>query len=390
MGMLAALAPADVLAGDGLDVAMGKALFERQWVAAPASTDAADGLGPLFNARSCSGCHAGGGPARFVQRDGGWQVQGLVMRVAGEDGAPHAALGHQLQTRSVPGLAAEARISVTVSDSGLATSVQLTSSPDEPARFAPRLAPSLHGRGLLEQVDEVAVLALADPDDRDGDGISGRAHMVDDGSGDPSLGRYGSKAKVPSLIMQTAGAAALDIGLSSPLVLRPHGDCTPLQADCLARPTGRSAAGDGEEISTEVVRLIATYVASLDAPRPDLSSPGFRLFTAAGCAACHVPEMPGRNRERLTVFSDLLLHDLGPGLASPTREGDAAPQEWRTAPLRDLDPAGGTRRYLNGGQAASLAEAIALHGGEAMAARQFFMESGKDEQAILIEFLSGL
>jgi CxxC motif-containing protein (DUF1111 family) len=378
-------------AGDGgLDAALGKALFERLWVGAPASTAAADGLGPLFNARSCAACHQGGRAARAVIRDGRLEVHGLVVRAAAPDGSVHPELGQQIQERALPGLAAEARIAVRLDGHALQVSTRLQAQPRIPAVFETRLAPSLRGRALLDEIDEAAVLALADPDDRDGDGISGRPHLLHDETGARLLGRFGAKAMAASLERQTAEAAALDIGLSSPLVPHPAGDCTALQADCLARPAGRGTMSDGEEISSDVIRLIVAYLGRLDPPPVDTGSAGFRLFTSMGCASCHVPSLPTRDGTPKQVFTDLLLHDLGAEGASLLRAGDAEPAEWRTVPLRDLDPREGSRRFLHDGRAATLREAIAHHGGEGAGARAGFMAADGREQQLLLDFLSRL
>jgi CxxC motif-containing protein (DUF1111 family) len=374
----------------GLDAAIGKAMFERLWVGAPASTDAADGLGPLFNARSCAACHQGGRAARLVTRDGTLTVHGLVVRAAATDGLPHPELGRQIQDRALPGLAAEARVSVRLEGGALRVSTRLHAEPDVAAIFETRLAPSLHGRALLDEIEEAAVLALADPEDRDGDGISGRPHMVRDAAENTVPGRFGAKAMVASLDRQSAEAAALDLGLSSPLVPHAAGDCTALQAECRARPTGRSAISEGEEVSSEVIRLIVDYLKRLDPPPVDTGSAGFRLFASIGCASCHVPSLPGRDGRPKQVFTDLLLHDLGAEGASLLREGHAEPAEWRTAPLRDLDPRKGSRRYLHDGRAATLQEAIAHHGGEGAGARAAFTAADGPEQQLLLDFLSRL
>lgn len=375
---------------DGLDVALGKALFERLWVAAPSSTAAADGLGPLFNGRSCASCHMGGGPARFVQREEGLQAHGLVVRVAGADGSPHPELGTQIQDRAVAGLAGEGRVTVALRNGALQVGTELMYPSAAAALFETRIAPSLKGRAVLDDIDEQAVLALADPADRDGDGISGRAHMLRDDRGKRVLGRYGAKATGASLMQQTADAAAVDIGLSSPLLPRPAGDCTALQPACTGRPNGRSAIFDGEEVSAEVLRLITAYVESLAPRQVDAASDGLRLFAAAGCAACHVPALPARDGTPRQAFTDLLLHDLGPEGTSHIRAGDAEAAEWRTAPLAGLDPLKGARRYLHDGRAASLRDAIAQHGGEASRARAaFFQADGRDQQMIL-DFLAKL
>jgi CxxC motif-containing protein (DUF1111 family) len=211
--------------------------------------------------------------------------------------------------------------------------------------FEPRVAPSLRGRGLLERVDERAILALADPDDRDGDGISGRARPVVGADGVTRIGRFGAKATTATLEEQAAAAAALDIGLSSPWKKQPQGDCTAAQRDCL-----RLAARDDEEISAETVALIATYLRSLE-PSPYPSDPQAEaLLAASGCTACHHPNMPDSVGNLLLIHTDLLLHDLGADGAGASADDFASPSEWRTAPLLDLDPMEGKRRYMHGGR----------------------------------------
>lgn len=389
VSLTALLAMAATTAADPLDTAMGKALFARNWVAAPASTDASDGLGPLFNARSCNACHAGGGPASFETGSGGLKTRGLVVRSGDSDGSPHPQLGAQLQTMALPGLTAEASVAARLRGEDLVVETRLQA-PDEAIVLETRIASSLRGRGAIDRIDEAAILALADPSDQDGDGLSGRANMIAEGGGRLVPGRFGSKATGASLLQQTATAAALDLGLSSPLVPRPHGDCTPNQADCLAHATGRSAITQNEEISADMVRLIAAYVAALEARQPDMAGSGFALFRDSGCSGCHVPQLPDRQGMPVAIFSDLLLHDMGDATSSALRDGSALPGEWRTAPLIDLDARQGTRRYLHDGKAATIADAILTHGGEAAPARDRFRQLDGRERQLLLDFLAQL
>jgi CxxC motif-containing protein (DUF1111 family) len=366
------LAAAAALAADGLDGVLGKALFDRLWVAAPSSTLANDGLGPMFNARGCGSCHPRGGAARI--EDGDATPPGIALRLDS-----HQGLGRQLQTSAVPGLAPEGTLAVTgFAEDGTA----FIATPAMVGAGSLRAAPSLRGRGAIERVDEAAVLALADPDDRDGDGISGRARLVEG-----RLGRYGWKAEHADLESQVAGAFLLDIGMSTPRFPEPFGDCGAADAACRALPDGEDEAFDGREISGEMVRLVASYVASLDAPANG-AAPGATLFAAVGCAACHVPELPA-GATTVRLHSDLLLHDMGPLLDDGLDEDGAASGEWRTAPLIDMAPAPG-RRYLHDGRAADVATAIAIHGGEALAARDAFLALDARSRADLVSYLEGL
>ena len=396
------IASATILAAraEELDSAVGKALFDRQWVQAPASTDGSDGLGPLFNAKACNSCHKDGGAARLIVLDGEAIMRGLVVRTGTATGAPDPFYGHQLQDRAVSGLVPEAKITAKLvkvaSGTGATTSdVAIDFTLNGPG-FADttlseaRIAPSLAGRGLIEKVSEAVVLAQADPDDRNGDGISGRARMIIGADGLERLGRFGAKATATSLREQTADAAGLDIGLSSPLQQTAYGDCMPAQKDCLAMATGNSAAFENEEISGEMVAMIAAYVAQL--PRPALKSDtrAEALFAATGCASCHVPSLPDAAGKPLPVFTDLLLHDMGPALAGKIGDTFAAPSEWRTAPLIDLNALKGKRRYLHDGRAATIDAAVRWHGGEADRARDKFEALGADDRAALIRYLETL
>ena len=264
----AATAATGAFAAGSMDFVLGKALFERDWVPAPASTDAADGLGPLFGARSCAGCHSGPGlGARFTaMSDGKVSGRGLVLRFGDAEGRPDPVYGHLLQNQAMPGLQAEGRLILTAAtDPGSTYDVaaHLDRGAVDPAtRFSFRAAPPIAGRAVLERIDAEAVLALADPDDRDGDGISGRARMVEEG-GARVLGRYGWKAAMPDLELQVADAFASDLGLSSPRRPLPHGDCTDAEPDCLAAPSGASARLGGHELSAEMVAMVVAYVRGL-------------------------------------------------------------------------------------------------------------------------------
>jgi CxxC motif-containing protein (DUF1111 family) len=378
-------------AADELDAVAGEALFERAWVAAPASTDAADGLGPLFNGKACNSCHKEARAARFFELDGRLVTRGLVVRLATPEGAPHPALGLQLQDRAVPGLMPEGEVFARLDRGRLIVEIKtMLDSVKDPVVIEPRAAPSLRGRGLLERVDERAVLALADPEDADGDGISGRARLIAGEDGKTRIGRFGAKATTATLEEQTADAAAIDLGLSSPWRPLPYGDCTARETDCLRMATGRSENLDGEEMSADIVRLIAIYVRSLKPPRYPADPEAEALLAKSGCTACHHPNMPDGQGNLLLIHTDLLLHDLGAGSAGKIGDDVATASEWRTAPLLDLDPMQGKRRYLHGGEAADLDQAIRLHGGEAAKARDLYLGLTAAEREKLLAWLAKL
>lgn len=381
---LAALATGTrAMAMDGLDAALGKALFDRQWVAAPASTDTADGLGPLFNARACAACHQGGGGARFPVGGHGPAPDGIVVRLTDGNGAPHPVLGRQLQSHAIAGFAAEGR--TTWQNGGVRVTF---ADPTQSIRQEVRQAPSLRVMQMIEQVDEDALIRSADPDDANGDGISGRVRKVGNGKGGTVAGRFGFKAAHGILESQIADAFAFDLGLSSLFEPRPSGDCTAAQAQCLRAPSGVSPATESQEISRQMIALTADYLRTLKPQRAAAPPPA--LFTATGCAACHAPALPARGGQTVTLYSDLLLHDLGAQDGGEVIEADAGTSEWRTAPLVDLAAEGGLRRFMHDGAAATLEDAIARHGGEAATSAAAFRNLNRKDKDALLQFLSSL
>lgn len=366
---------------DDLDAALGRALFKRQWVPAPSSTDASDGLGPLFNARSCEACHRGGGGSRIRgdASDHG-DLEGAVVRLGTADGAADPTYGVQLQTEAVPGLRAEGRVRVLPK-----LSLSLAAGPlANGVRAGVRQAPPLHGRAVLDDIPDEEILKRDDPDDRDGDGISGRVNRTGG-----RIGRFDWKAGQPTLEAQIARAFRLDLGMSSPLEPHAHGDCTPRQTGCLQAPSGGSAIADGHEISSRILTLIGSYLRSLEASSPPPDPAGEALFASTGCALCHVPLLKDRTGTDRRVFSDLLLHDMGGELDDGAGEPGVASSEWRTAPLTGRNGAGGAR-YLHDGSARSIAGAIAKHGGEAAMARRQFNKLKPADRQKLIDYVRRL
>jgi CxxC motif-containing protein (DUF1111 family) len=359
----------------------GDAEFSRRFTAA-------QGLGPVFNASSCDACHPGDGRAH---PELGFVRFGRVLSDGSFD-PMHAAGGPQLQDRAIAGHAPEAL------PPGVAV-----------ARL---LAPAVTGLGLLEAVDDATLLALEDPDDLDGDGISGRAHRVaatptleriaalgDAGAGarlqlrdGAYLGRFGRKAGNISLLHQTLSAYNQDMGLTSSFAPDDPGIGLDLA------PT--------YEISDDTLRTVARYLELLRPPaRRDADHPvvlaGEALFAQIGCASCHVPALPTGvasiaplHDTVARAYTDLLLHDMGAELDDGVAEGDARSAEWRTAPLWGLglsaNAQGGQAYYMHDGRARTLSAAIALHGGEASASRQRFNALSAAQQAQLITFLESL
>ncbi|WP_245516046.1 di-heme oxidoredictase family protein [Ancylobacter aquaticus] len=391
--LICASAPA-VAEDARLDAAIGKALFERPWVPAPSSTRANDGLGPLFDARSCSACHpAGAGHgSTALDAEGRPEALGLVLSLFREDSAGDAVYGHRLETMTLPGVPAEGGFAVMLEDGRRVPRLTAPGyGPLDPAtHMSLRAAPDLRGRGKLELVDDAAILALEDPDDRDGDGVRGRARRFASPDGGSSIGRFGWKASHPTLAGQASEAFALDLGLSTPLRPEPWGDCTDVQTACRNAPHGREAEGE-PEISDAIVQRIVTYLRALKVPEGGEDAGGARLFAATGCAACHRPALATRGGGTVALHTDVLLHDMGEGLADPAGVPGASASEWRTAPLAGLSRA--LERgvgLLHDGRAATVAEAVGWHGGEAAGARARFNRLGAADRARLIDYVSSL
>ena len=398
---------------------VGDSFFNQNWVTAPASTDARDGLGPTFNAQSCSSCHALDGRAE-PPKDNDDPERGLLFRfsIPGTDatGAPlgDPNYGGQLQDRSILKVPAEGRfvtswteISGSYGDGERYTLTKPEYSFDELAfgdlhpelMVSPRIAPAVFGMGLLEAISEADILAQADPDDEDGDGISGRANMVWDVKRQQTrLGRFGWKANVPTVEQQVAGAFLGDIGITSSLF--PAENCPAGQENC-------SAAANGGEPEIPDFRLdrVTFYNRTLAVPAMrDVDDPQVRqgagLFLKAGCNTCHTPKhttgetaIEALSGQVIFPYTDLLLHDMGDGLADGRLDFLSNGREWRTPPLWGIglvDNVNKHTRFLHDGRARNLAEAILWHGGEGTAAREAFRNYSREEREALLRFLNSL
>lgn len=402
---------------------VGDSFFTQNWVSAPASTEGRDGLGPTFNAFACSSCHLHDGRGappneRGTPPDEPNQL-GLLLRLSvpgtGPDGGPnpHPNYGGQLQVRALPGIPAEGQMDLsyeyiagTYSD-GEPYELRLpTFGITEPAfgplgddlLISPRLAPQIVGMGLLEAVPAETILDAADPTDSDGDNVSGRANQVTDSQGNAALGRFGWKAGRASVEEQVAAAFAGDIGITSALF--PDENCPAVQSACRVAPNGGSPEITDSRLGSVVLYARTLAVPALRDPEDTEVRRGFALFSEFGCTSCHTPtletgpsDVEALANQTIHPFTDLLLHDMGEGLADGRPEFSADGREWRTPPLWGLgliEEVNGARFLLHDGRARTPAEAILWHGGEAEQSAKMFRQASAEDRAALLRFLESL
>lgn len=418
-----------------LDFKLGNALFRKIWVSSPSSTQASDGLGPLFNARSCQSCHLKDG--RGAPPRGETKAVTMFLRLAisaqSEDDAQalrnkdrltidDPTYGGQLQTSAIAGVPFEGKMVVdyeeipfTFPDGSTASLRQPTYSVSNlkygpmhaDITLSPRVAPQMIGLGLVEQIHAADIIARADPEDENEDGITGKVSYVRHPvTGEMAVGRLGLKASNVTIRAQSSGAFAGDIGISSPDVPNHHGDCTASQTACLAEPTGVQKRLGDTEAPGQILDLVTFYSQNLAVPqRRDVDDPtvlaGKQQFYQLGCTGCHTPKYVTRadapeKAQRFQLiwpYSDFLLHDLGEGLADGQQVGDADGYDWRTAPLWGIgltETVSGHTFFLHDGRARNLTEAILWHGGEASAAQAAFTELAQSDRNALLTFLSSL
>ncbi len=336
------------------------------------------GLGPIFNNVSCASCHSG---------DGRGRPRNALTRFSRSATDPALDIGGpQLQDKALPGATPETL------PGGVQTSL--------------RLPPPVFGAGLIENIPVADILANADPNDQDGDGISGRANMVvpaefvpldePGGGSGPQLGRFSRKAQVTSLLQQITEAYHQDMGVTSDFLSSENVNPQ------VGTPTETADLAPDPELPMADLQAVIHYVRLLAPPAPGDDTPqrqrGAELFGQIGCALCHIPAMQtGSNSiqalafKPVPLYSDLLLHDMGDALADNRPDGQATGREWRTTPLWGLRL---MREFLNGeafllhdGSAGSVEEAVILHGGEAQVARDAFVGLPPDDQAALLDFV---
>lgn len=400
---------------------LGKSFLTVPWVQAPSATSARDGLGPLYNANTCISCHAGNGGGIYnklkapVHRSLVFKLsQANVTKPNTKNKTEHAkkfgfnpdpVYGSQLNINAINTVLFEGTaqreeklIPLTYADGTIVNLQQPVFSIKnlnygelhKDTVIAARIALPLIGLGEIEKIPEQAILSAEDINDRDNNGISGRANYVYSLLDNKKhLGRFLAKASVSSVKQQVASALHNDMSLTTSLF--PKENCTPARKKCLQ-------ATKGKDIDVPMHRLdaITFYITHLKIPQqrdPQKNKQGARLFTQIGCNLCHTTTFTTDENNTIHPFSDFLLHDMGKALSDSRTEFSATAQEWRTAPLWGV----GLKkiinkyaRYLHDGRAATLEEAILWHAGEASSAANKFIQLDASKRQQIIKFLRSL
>jgi CxxC motif-containing protein (DUF1111 family) len=413
-----------------LDFSVGNSFFRNPWVIAPSTTTARDGLGPLFNTNACQNCHIKDGRGHPPEPGADNAVSMLVRLSIPDDPAyaaqirrlgltPEPVYGTQVQDMAIPGVTPEARVRVEYDAMTLhfrdgtpihlrRPTLQITQlgyGPMHPqTRASARIAPPMIGLGLLEAIPEAAILANVHQDAGNSRAVAGKPNWVwDDAQQKTVLGRFGWKASQPSINQQNVHALAGDMGLTSSL--KRNDDCTPTQTACLKAANGEGPGGE-PEVSDNILRLITFYTRNLGVPaRREVADPnvlaGKNLFFKAGCQQCHTPQFttaanaaePELANQVIRPYTDLLLHDMGEGLADNLSEFQASGQQWRTPALWGIgltQTVSGDTRFLHDGRARNLMEAVLWHGGEALPAQRQVLAFDPQQRAALLAFLNSL
>ncbi len=392
---------------------VGDGAFGATFVTAPAPLNS--GLGPLYNNVSCSGCHVSDGRGRppFV----GEPLSSMLFRVSVPGTNPHGGpnpvpgFGGQFQPRAIAGKLAEGDVSISYiiynglfGDGSSYTLRNPTYTVVSPYKnyppdmmISPRIAPPVFGLGLLEAISETDIKMNADENDNNGDGISGKYNLVYDVlSNSYRLGRFGWKAGQPSLLQQSAGAYNEDMGITN-FVFPVESSFNQSQYDDL---------NDEVEVSDSILYAVAFYMQTLGVPaRRNVNDAqvltGKKIFNNIQCNSCHIAEFrtgvdmtfPSRSNQKIFPYTDLLLHDMGAGLADNRPEFLANGNEWRTPALWGIGltkKINGHEFFLHDGRARNLSEAILWHGGEAEKSKQQYVNLSSDDRKALIKFLESL
>ncbi|MEM7738525.1 MAG: di-heme oxidoredictase family protein [Deinococcota bacterium] len=403
---------------------VGNSFFNQNWVTAPASTTARDGLGPLFNARSCASCHFKDGRGRAPEFSGeaptGFLLRlGINERDIYGERSPEPYYGMQFQDHAILDVPKEGDFFIDYEEipgeypDGTTYSLRKPNYRFENlayGEFHPevvmsgRVANQMIGLGLLEAINEDDLLSWADPNDQDGDGISGRPNWVWDVLNQRmTMGRFGWKAEQPSILQQSSAAFSGDIGITTDIF--PGAHCAAGQDACLNALSGSNSESEPEIIADDLLK-VTLYSSTLAVPvQRDIDSldvqAGAVLFRDIGCSGCHLesvttgihPTIPALSHQQIRPYTNLLLHDMGDGLADGLSDFQATGREWRTPPLWGIglfETVNKHTYYLHDGRARNLEEAILWHGGEAEASKDTFKQLSREQREQLLSFLGSL
>lgn len=399
---------------------LGRSFFSIPWVEAPSVTTARDGLGPLFNANSCISCHPKNGRGTLFTKNN-LPSRALIARLSikSDDSLEHKELlkyqgfvpepvyGNQLAINGIFGVDFEGKIKIDFEEKEVVFpdgEKQVLLKPKysltdlnygdlhKDVNISYRIAQTLNGMGLIALISDEDILANEDVDDKDGDGISGRANWVYSKiTKKTELGKYTWKASVAFLKEQIANAASNDIGLTTSV--NPSENCTDFQEACKNAPKAK----DSIDLPDERLDSIAFYLKNIKSYTPKNTkeyNEGLALFEVISCSKCHITSFNTKDGFKISPFSDFLLHDMGEDLSDGRVEFLASQNEWRTAPLWGLalhkkinkeEP-----RLLHDGRARNYQEAILWHGGEAQNSKESYMNLPKEKREKLIKFLEEL
>lgn len=410
-----------------LDFSVGNSFFRNPWVQAPATTDARDGLGPIFNTNGCQNCHIKDGRGHPPEKDDMNSVSMLVrmsilaltdeqkQQLIKSGVIPEPTYGDQLQDFALPDAKPEGKIALTYTDvpvtfaDGEVITLRKPNLSITDLNYGPmaddvmlsaRIAPPMIGLGLLEHIPEQTLKSFVAEQATENKAVSGKLNQVWDVRANKTvIGRFGWKAGQPNLMQQNAAAFNGDIGLTSTLFEQEN--CTEKQTICAELPNGGK-----HEASEKVLTFVEFYSQHLAVPaRRNINDPqvmkGEKLFADIGCQSCHrtqiktakVPERPALSEQMINPYTDLLLHDMGEGLADNRPEFLANGQEWRTPPLWGLgytEEVNGHTNFLHDGRARSVMEAVLWHGGEAQTSRDKVLLLSKSDRQALVAFLDSL
>ena len=413
---------------DKLNAIVGQSIFEKIWIPSPSATHASDGLGPLYNARACSHCHIRNGRGQVkIRSQADARPMSLIVRVGRQNAKIGAysqgdpTYGEQIQNLAMTGYQAEASILVSFTDIDIELSdgesatlqkpqLQLDALKygdlDKDTRLSLRLAPPLIGMGLIEAIAANDIESWADEHDQNKDGISGRANkIIDPKTQQLHLTRFNLKASSPTLEHQSLSAFKNDIGISSYLFKADYADCTTIQSKCQNAPGGSSVDKSEAEVNQVLADAMLRYLENLAVPGRRFKhagniEAGRLIFLQSGCTDCHRPSYvtgvhknTALSEQTIYPYSDLLLHDMGEGLADEVSNGLASGSEWRTPPLWGIGltkVVSGSQSYLHDGRARNLSEAILWHGGEAQASRDQFAKMPAADRKLLLTFVKSL